>query len=418
MSTAEIISIIVFALTYIVIILDLLPRTIIVFFGSITLVILGVITPHEAVGFINWEAIALLFGMFILVLTLKEVNFFKILGKKVVKATKGKPLILLLALSCMSAILSAFMDSITVMMFVSTLIIEISAILGLNPIPFLLATITSANIGGSATMVGDPPNVIIGTSLGFTFFDFVKNVAPISLVVFFTNLSYFYLVFRKDLKKGKAKVEEVKEEKIKDKYSFYVSLSVFIFTVLLLVLHNTLRLSVGTVGLIGASLALILNGQRFRNIWEKIDWDTLLFFVGLFVIVGSLEKTGFIDQIARILTSFLGGNPILLVLGILVFSGLLSAFMDNVPLAASLVLVIRKLSMDSGVPLPDLAWALALGTDMGGNGTPIGASANVVGLSIAEKGGIFITWRYYLKKVFPAMIISLIVSSLLLLLKM
>lgn len=418
MDTKEIISIIIFALTYIFIIFDFLPRTIVVIFGSTLLIIFKILTPSEALAFINWDAIALLFGMFTLVLTLKEVKFFKILGNQVIRHSKNNLLILFLALSFMSALLSAFMDSITVMLFLSTLIIEISRDMGFNPVPFLLATITSANIGGSATMVGDPPNVIIGTSLGFTFMDFVVNIGYISLIVFLINTLYFYLIFRKELAVKPKKVVVIKQETIEDPYNFYVSLIVFLFTIFLLVIHNSINLSVGIVGIIGASLALTLNGKRFANIWEKIDWDTLLFFIGLFILVGALEKTGFMGQISSLISAMIGKHPVLIALGILGFSGIVSAIMDNVPFAASMVPVIKNLSLTNNLPIANLAWALALGTDLGGNGTPIGASANVVGLSIAEKGGVYITWGYYLKKVFPSMIISLIVSSLLLYLKL
>jgi Na+/H+ antiporter NhaD/arsenite permease-like protein len=409
----EIVAIIIFIVSYLFIILELLPRTIIVFFASSILVLLRIVTPHEALSFVNWEAITLLFGMFTLVITLKEVNFFKILGNRVVRIFGKNILLLFVVLSFLTAILSAFMDSITVMMFISSLTIEVSKTLEFNPVPFILTEIVSSNIGGSATMVGDPPNVIIGTSLGFSFIDFLKNVAPISVIVLIFNILYFLMIFKKDLKSNKKEVIKIKEIKVEDKYSFVISVSVFLSTIILLTLHKKLNISVGTIGLIGASLALFLNGNKFRNIWEKIDWDTLLFFVGLFIIVGSLEKTGFLGQVANLITNIFKKSKIL-PSGILVLSGLLSSIVDNVPLAFSMVPVIKNISINKSIPLSILAWALSLGTDLGGNGTPIGASANVIGLSILEKSGTKMTWGYYFKKVFLSTLLSLILSAILL----
>ncbi len=409
----EIFAIIIFAISYLFIIFDILPRTIIVFFASSLLVLLKIVTPHEALSFVNWEAITLLFGMFTLVITLKEVNFFKILGNRVVRIFGKNIILLFIVLSFLTAILSAFMDSITVMMFISSLTIEISKTLEFNPVPFILTEIVSSNIGGSATMVGDPPNVIIGTSLGFSFIDFLKNVAPISIIILLFNIFYFLMIFKKDLKTNKKDVIKIKEIKVDDKYSFFISISVFLLTIILLTLHKKLNISVGTIGLIGASLALFLNGNKFRDIWEKIDWNTLLFFIGLFIIVGSLEKTGFLGQISNLITNVIKNNKIL-PSGILVFSGLLSGIVDNVPLAFSMVPIIKNISISKSIPLSVLAWALSLGTDLGGNGTPIGASANVVALSILEKSGTKMTWGYYLRKVSLSVIFSLILSAILL----
>ncbi len=409
----EIIAILIFIISYIFIIFDILPRTIIVFFSSSILVLLKIVTPHEALSFVNWEAITLLFGMFTLIITLKEVNFFRILGNRVVRIFGKNILLLFIVLSFLTAFLSAFMDSITVMMFISSLTIEVSKILEFNPVPFILTDIVSSNIGGSATMVGDPPNVIIGTSLGFSFVDFLKNVAPISIIILVFNILYFLLIFKKDLKSNKKEIVKIKEVKIEDKYSFFISISVFLLTIILLTLHKTLNISVGTIGLIGASLALFLNGNKFRNIWDKIDWDTLLFFIGLFILVGSLEKIGFLGKISNLITNFIKNTKVL-PSGILVFSGFISSIVDNVPLAFSMVPIIKNISTNKSISLSLLAWSLSLGTDLGGNGTPIGASSNVIALSILEKSGTKMTWGYYIKKVSLSVIFSLILSIVLL----
>lgn len=413
-------------LVYALIVSERVHRTTAVLLGAVLVLGLGVLTIDEAVAYVNWEALGLIFGMFILVAALTESGFFRWIGLHALRAAKFRAGRVFLLFCGLAAVLAAFMDSITVMIFMGSLALEVSRVLKVHPIPFLLGLITSANIGGSATMVGDPPNVIIGTALHLGFADFVVNVGPVALAVFAVNAGFFYLYYRRkefDRPPSLAEEDLAKHREldpfsaIKDLRLLRVSLTVFAFTVTLLVLHQLLDLVVAFVALLGATLVLIFGGKDMPELVTKIDWHTLLFLGGLFVIVGGLEKTGVLSDAARALGSVSGGNVALLLTLILWSSALLSMVLDNIPFAAAMVPVIRDLSLQTGIPLPHLAWFLALGTDIGGNGTPIGASANVVGLAVGEKGGVHVSWPEYLRVALPATLLSLAAANLLLLIR-
>lgn len=413
-------------LVYALIVSERVHRTTAVLLGAVLVLGLGVLTIGEAVAYVNWEALGLIFGMFILVAALTESGFFRWIGLHALRAAKFRAGRVFLLFCGLAAVLAAFMDSITVMIFMGSLALEVSRVLKVHPIPFLLGLITSANIGGSATMVGDPPNVIIGTALHLGFADFVVNVGPVALAVFAVNAGFFYLYYRRkefDRPPSLAEEDLAKHREldpfsaIKDLRLLRVSLTVFAFTVTLLVLHQLLDLVVAFVALLGATLVLIFGGKDMPELVTKIDWHTLLFLGGLFVIVGGLEKTGVLSDAARALGSVSGGNVALLLTLILWSSALLSMVLDNIPFAAAMVPVIRDLSLQTGIPLPHLAWFLALGTDIGGNGTPIGASANVVGLAVGEKGGVHVSWPEYLRVALPATLLSLAAANLLLLIR-
>ncbi len=410
-------------LVYALIVSERVHRTTAVLLGAVLVLGLGVLTIDEAVAFVNWEALGLVFGMFILVAALMESGFFRWIGLHALQAAKFRAGRVFLLFCGLAAILAAFMDSITVMIFMGSLALEVCRVLKIHPTPFLLGLITSANIGGSATMVGDPPNVIVGTALHLGFADFVVNVGPVSLAAFAVNAGFFYLLYhRKEFgRRPPAERDDFANlleldpfSAIKDLRLLRVALIVFAFTVTLLVLHQLLDLLVAFVALLGATLVLIFGGKDMPELVTKIDWHTLLFLGGLFVIVGGLEKTGVLEQAARALGSVAGGNIALLLTLVLWSSALLSMVLDNIPFAAAMVPVIRDLSLQSGLPLAPLAWSLALGTDIGGNATPIGASANVVGLAVGEKGGVHVSWGEYLRVAVPATFVSVAVCNLLL----
>ena len=412
-------------LVYALIVSERVHRTTAVLLGVVLTLGLGILTMEEAVTFVNWEALGLVFGMFILVAALTASGFFRWIGLHALRVAKFRPLRVFVLFCGLAALLAAFMDSITVLIFMASLTLEVCSILELHPTPFLLGLITSANIGGSATMVGDPPNVIIGTSLGLGFVDFVANTGPVAVTVFLANLGFFYLMYRKtDLRRGVAAPEALFRKHrelepfsaVRDVRLMRISLLVFAFTVTLLVLHQVLDLLVAFVALLGATLVLTLGGRDMPELVEKIDWHTLLFLGGLFVIVGGLEKTGVLRDAAIALGGAAGGNIALLLTVILWTSALLSMVLDNIPFAAAMVPIVRDVAAVHNVPLPSLAWALALGADIGGNATPIGASANVVGLAVAEKAGVHVSWRDYLRPAIPATIVAVTVANVLLVL--
>ena len=421
----KILSVAILVVVYILILSKKVHRTTAVLLGSVLVVGFGLLDEHDVLEAIQWEALGLIFGMFVLVSALSKSGFFRWVGLHALKWSKFRPLRIFMIFSALSAILAAFMDSITVLVFMASLTVEVCNVLKLHPGPFLIAEITSANIGGAATMVGDPPNVILGTGLGFTFTDFVTNTGIIAIVVFVVNLAFLsFLLKRRGETKMHVDPEELEKEHaelepisaVKDIRLLRVSLVVFAFTVTLLILHHLLDLLIAFVALLGATLVLIFGGKDMPELIERIDWHTLLFLAGLFVVVGGLDKSGVLADVAYGVADIGGGNLLLLLTIILWVSALLSSVLDNVPFAAAMIPVLRNLSETGVAPLGPITWSTALGADIGGNATPIGASANVVGLAVAEKHGVHISWREYIKTALPAMLISIIVVNVLLIL--
>lgn len=414
-------AVLIFAVVYVIMVLDLMDRTVAVLFGALTMVGLGILGEKEVIGYVHWEALGLIFGMFILVAALKESGFFRWIGLHALQYTKFETIRVFVIFCGLSALLAAFMDSITVMVFMTSLTIEVCAILHIPAIPFIIAEICSANIGGAATMVGDPPNVIIGTALGLSFSDFAINTGPIAMVVFAANLVVFGLWYEKYLSRKGHDIKKIIEEHsdldpfsaIVNVHQMRVALMVFMFTVTMLVLHNVIDLLVAYVAILGATLVLFFGGREMDNIIDKIDWHTIVFLAGLFVMVGGLESSGVLASLANGLVDMTGGNTLVLLLVVLWSSALLSAILDNVALSAAMVPVIQTVAAKTGVPVETLGYTLALGCDFGGNATPIGASANVVGLAVAQKHGIKITWAAYCKVAVVATAVSLSVASVL-----
>jgi len=272
-------------------------------------------------------------------------------------------------------------------------------------------------------MCGDPPNIIIGTAFGYTFTDFAVNTGPIAWVGMLFSLVFFYFVFRKTLASSQdasgvslKKYPEPREAIVNPRL-FKINTGIFILVVILLVTHAETGLSVALIGCIAALLALLAAAKRASHIIKRVDWRTLLFFVGLFICVGGLEETGVLNMLAQYIGDISGGNLMLVIPIILWLSAFASAIVDNIPFAATMVPVIANLAQSHGLALPTLGWTLALGTDIGGNGTPIGASANVVGTAIAEREGYPISWGRFCKYAMPAMILVVGLCHLLLILR-
>ena len=364
---------------------------------------------------INWETIVFVAGMMIMVEGMARVGFFRWLCMRLAKMVKYKVVPLFVTFMVLSGILAMFIDSITVILFLAAVTIELSQLLKFNPVPMILAEVFCANLGGSATMCGDPPNIIIGTSLGYSFTDFLTNtglIAGISLVVV---VLYFYLVFHKELRASEAAVGSNQtypdpSEAITDKKGFIISTVIFLCAVALLVTHAQTGLTVSCIGVFITIVTLIAAGRDALKLIKQIDYKTLLFFIGLFMVVGGLEQTGILKVMANFIGDISNGNLMLMIAIILWISAIASAFVDNIPFAATMIPIISSLSAAQGVDLSILAWALAMGTDIGGSATPIGASANVVGIATAAKAGHMIKWGKYCKVMAPATIIVIVIS--------
>ena len=376
---------------------------------------------------INWSTIIFVAGMMIMVEGMSSVGFFRWLCMAIAKMVRYRPMPILVAFMLVSGILSMFIDSITVILFLAAVTVELAEVVNFSPVPVIMAEIFCANLGGSATMCGDPPNIIIGTSLGYTFMDFLTNtgvVAGISLIVV---ILYFSLCMRNELSQdtasrsclrlGTAAAGAIAYGSdhpaviITDRRGFIINAAIFALAVVLLITHASTGLTVALIGVIIAFLTLIASGKKAPEILKKIDRKTLLFFIGLFIVVGGLEQTGVLELIASFIEKLSHGNNLLIVIIIIWISGIASAFVDNIPFAATMIPVISSLSAASGMALPVLAWSLAIGTDIGGSATPIGASANVVGISIASGHGFRISWGRYCRLMVPASMLVLLIST-------
>ena len=365
---------------------------------------------------INWATILFIAGMMIMVEGMGRAGFFRWLCLRIAKAVKYRTIPILITFMIMSAVLSMFIDSITVILFLAAVTVELAQLLKFSPVPMILAEIFCANLGGSATMCGDPPNIIIGTSLGYSFADFVTNTGVIALIAMVFVVIYFYLCFRKELAPNNAGSTKVSypdpSEAITSKKDLFISSGIFVCAVVLLVTHAQTGLTVATIGVFIAIVTLISAGKDAIILLKKVDYETLLFFIGLFVVVGGLEQTGALAVVANFIAAISGNNVMLMVAIVLWMSAIASAFVDNIPFAATMIPVIKTLSATQGVDLSVLAWTLSMGTDIGGSATPIGASANVVGISVAAKEGHIIGWGKYCKYAVPATIMVVTISMI------
>ena len=374
-------------------------------------------TAEESTSGINWATIIFIAGMMIMVEGMARVGFFRWLCMRLAKMVNYKTIPIFMTFMCMSFVLAMFIDSITVILFLAAVTVELSKLLKFNPVPMILAEIFCANLGGSATMCGDPPNIIIGTSLGYSFGDFVKNTGVMAFISLAFILVYYYFAYRKELagdKNEKIDISNMPDPKtaITDKKGFVVSTIIFLIAIVLLVTHAMTGLTVAFIGLFISILTIVTSLKYTGEIMRKVDYKTLLFFIGLFMVVGGLEQTGILEIVAGGIEKISDGNLMVMIAIIIWVSAIASAFVDNIPFAATMIPVIKTLAASQGIDLETLAWSLSMGTDIGGSATPIGASANVVGTSVAAKAGHPIGWGEYCKKAVPATIIVLAISTI------
>lgn len=443
---SQIFAIVIFVLMFALIIMDKIPRhwvtlgcglaTIIIVFAICmrspnaiieTLNVKSIFTTEfwhtsgqgsESSSGINWATIIFIAGMMVMVEGMAKAGFFRWLCLTIAKAVKYKVMPILVTFMIMSAVLSMFIDSITVILFLAAVTVELSQLLKFSPVPMVLAEIFCANLGGSATMCGDPPNIIIGTALGYSFADFLTNTGLIAGIALIAIIIFFFFAFKKELTANKDEKIDPSTfpnpgDAIENKKDFIVSTIIFIIAIVLLVTHAQTGLTVAFIGVVIALITLITSFKHIGSILKKVDYKTLLFFIGLFIVVGGLEQTGVLEMIASFIEKVCGGNVFAMVLIIMWISAIASAFVDNIPFAATMVPVIKSLAATTvGAELPVLAYALSVGTDIGGSATPIGASANVVGTSVISKAGHPVGWGKYCKTAIPATAIVIIIAMI------
>ena len=315
----------------------------------------------ESSSGINWATILFIAGMMIMVEGMARAGFFRWLCMTIAKAVKYQVIPIFITFMIMSTVLAMFIDSITVILFLAAVTVELAQLLKFNPVPMILSEVFCANLGGSATMCGDPPNIIIGTSLGYSFADFITNTGLIALISLFVILIYFYFAFRKELTAGSKGGVPINcpdpKEAITDKRGFAISSVIFLCAVVLLVTHAQTGLTVAFIGVLIAAVTLIAAGKDAMKLLKGLDYKTLLFFIGLFVVVGGLEQTGILNIIASFIEKISGGNGIAMAMIIMWISAIASAFIDNIPFAATMIPVIKSLAETSNVNLAVLSWA-------------------------------------------------------------
>jgi Na+/H+ antiporter NhaD/arsenite permease-like protein len=424
------IAILIFLVAYIAIASEKFPRHWVALGGGGLLVLFGVLSLEDVMAYISWETLGLLAGMFVLVSILQESGFFSWLAMSAVRRVNYRPAALFVVLILLAAFLAAFMDSITVMLFLSALTIQLCRLLRLDPVPLVIAEVCAANTGGAATLVGDPPNVILGTALGFHFADFITHTGPIALAGSFLLLGIFYFVNRKALKDAHnaltpeiiEEIEQLHHEPLHIRFT-QVGLAGLGAAVFLLVFHiplsdwSGLPITAAVSALVPASLAIIaLPGSQRKAAILRVDSHSILFFAGLFMLIGGLEKVHLFEVLADAIAA--ASNPTALVMALHWGPGLLSGVLDNVPLALAMSYVLEDLAAMPGMPaLGLMVWSLALGVDIGGNLTPIGASANVVAYSYMEHNHGSIGWKRWITIALPPTIIVMLLASLLIFLK-
>jgi len=410
------IALIIFITTYAIIISEKIHRTKIALVGAIFVLLFKIMPQEEAITKIDFNTIGLLIGMMIIVAITSKTGLFQYVAVKAAKMVGGDPVKILVVFFGLTAICSALLDNVTTVLLFTSVTFAISDMLKLNPIPFLIAEILAANIGGTATLIGDPPNIMIGSATGLGFNDFIINLIIPILLISIVTCWILYLFYRKDMN---ISLEQKQLVMTLEESSFLINiplmkkcLAVLGLTIVGFVLHQALHLDSATVAMAGAALLLLVGGLDPEEVFKEIEWNTIFFFVGLFVLVGGLEVTGIITQVAQWAMNVTHGNTIMMHVLILWLSAIGSAFVDNIPFVATMIPLIKSMGEIGNMDVTSLWWTLSLGACLGGNGTIIGASANVVVSSLAAAHGRPISFIGYMKIAFPLMLLSILISNI------
>lgn len=408
----------IFLVIYALIISEKIHRTIVAMLGGVLMVAFGIVSQETALHHIDFNTLGLLVGMMIIVSITAETGLFKYIAIWAAKKVKGEPVRILIVLGIITAFGSAFLDNVTTVLLMVPVTFSITRQLKVNPMPFLFTEIIASNVGGTATLIGDPPNIMIGSAVKeLTFMAFISNLTPIVIIIMLAYIPLFVLMFRKkiqttpELKASLLKLDN--SELITDHRLLRKCLIILGLTILGFFLHQSLHLESATVALAGAFLLLLMTGEHtMEKALTRVEWTTIFFFVGLFVLVSGLVETGVIAQLAASAIKWTGGDPLATSMLILWLSAIASAFLDNIPFVATMIPMIQEMGQMGVQNLEPLWWSLALGACLGGNGTLIGASANLIVAGLAGKEGHPIRFTAYLKLGFPLMLLSIVLSSI------
>ncbi len=420
LTTAQIISIVIFVVVMAFIISEKVHRTTAALAGAVVLILSGVVSFDTGVEHIDFGTLGVLVGMMIFVAVVKNSGIFEYLAIRAAKIAKGNPWLIMVLFVLITAVLSAFLDNVTTVLLIGPVTYTVCKMLEVNPIPFFLTEIIASNVGGTATLIGDPPNIMIGSATGLTFFDFLANDGPAVLVILAVCIAIFYVMYGRNMGASQEKRDHVMamhaHEAIKDQGLFKKSVVMIFLVAFAFVVHGALDIEPSVVALAAAAIMLILGRADVEHTLMDVEWATIGFFAGLFVVVGGLAETGVIEMMAYALIDATGGNLMVTIIVLVWASAIISSFLDNIPLVATLIPIITTME-STGMDVMPLWWAVSLGACIGGIGTLIGASANVVLASISGKYGHPITFMEYTKVGFPLMILFTAISCVYLVLR-
>ncbi len=420
MTFSIIFGLVVFVVAFILIATEKINKAVVALIGASLFMVAGIISQEHAFRReVDWNVIFLLIGMMIIVGITKQTGLFQYIAIKMAKLAKGKPFRIMLYLAVITAVFSAFLDNVTTVLILTPITILIAVELDLSPVPFIISEIIASNIGGTATLIGDPPNIMIGSAAHLSFLEFILNLSPVIIVLVIVFGFFSYFVWGRKMKvsnERRARIMEFKESRfIENKVLLIKSLIVLGLVVFGFMFHSFIHLEAASIALFGAALLLLLSGEKeVEHFFHEVEWTTIFFFIGLFILVGGLVELGIIKFLAEKMINLTEGNikstSVLIIWG----SGIVSGIVDNIPYVATMIPLIKEIGANTHltvVQMKPLWWSLALGACLGGNATLIGASANVVASGISGKNGYKISFWDFTKYGIVATIINLVIST-------
>ena len=414
MDVSQIVAVAVFVVVMITIMTEKLHRSLAAITGAMIVLALHVMPFDAAMEHIDFNTLGVLLGMMLFVSVVKLSGVFEFLAIKCARLAKGDPWKIMLLFVLLTAVLSAFLDNVTTVLLIGPMTLTVCKLLDVNPIPFFMTEILASNIGGTATLIGDPPNIMIGSAAGYSFFDFILYDAPAVAIILVAILGVFYALYGRKMNvddEHKTRIMELDEHAlIKNRRLLKQSVVMTALVVVGFMAHGALGLESCIIALGAAGIIMLISGESIEEALSNVEWTTLSFFAGLFVIVGALAETGVIGMLANGLIDATGGNVFITMLVLLIGSAVISSFLDNIPFVATMIPIL--LAMEStGMDVTPLWWAVSLGACLGGNGTLIGASANVVLSDISKKHGHEITFAKFFKTGFPIMLLTILIAG-------
>lgn len=413
-------SIIVFLAVIGLIILNKFHEAVVAVAGAVALMLLHILDVESAASYIDFNTIGVLVGMMLFVNVIKHSGMFEYIAIKTAKFAKGDPWRIMMLFVIVTAVLSGFLDNVTTVLLIGPMTISITRMLGLNPVPFLMSQILASNMGGTATLIGDPPNIMIGSQAGLSFMDFILNVAPVIVIIMALFIFGLKILYGKKMQVEESAIAKVmlldEKKAIEDSALLKKSIVMISLVILGFVFHSQLNIESSVVALTAAAVMMLIGKQKAEDIIADVEWTSIIFFTALFVVVGGLVETGVVGNLAEAIIGATSSKPIMTMIIILWASALLSTILNNIPFVAALIPLVIDMGQ-SGMDIFPLWWAISLGACLGGNGTLVGASANIVLANISAKHGHPISFGRFFKLGFPVMLMSVIVSTIYLVLR-